>query len=373
MRAINTYLLMALLILSFAAPAVQAEGIEVSLTVVPEPLHSQVNAYQGYMFQVAVENRGVVVSPGESVDVSGQTRYTGRVIVSLRLTIRGKGNYDFGESTTGYTTPPREDVELSKAVAMPVNGTMIHVSFNYTFTKDAYDYDLKPYEDAEVTVKAAAYYEVYDQATGPTVTFRGPEMDTSTAAFHLIDETKIAYVEGKLKDMADEVSPIASIDRPEFVDAELYLDMLQDMNASIVEGDYFTALATYRRYDEKFRQSLIGSLTREAARSRERAGLIAELEWQVQQLEATLEQEMNRLQLELDQEQARYAALSQTYQLKQAELEEAKQSLTTAITAVFLASIAFFFLGRRSTTMTLFEPRKTNQEDKDDDASPGAR
>src|SRR4030042_5393880 len=96
--------------------------------------------------------------------------------------------------------------------------------------------------------------------------------------------------------MADEVMPLADINRPEFVDTTLYLNMLQDMNASIVEGDYTTALKTYRRYDEKSRQSLIGSLTREAARSRERGGIIDELEWRGVQFWAPPEREGRRRQ-----------------------------------------------------------------------------
>lgn len=350
-----------------------AAELKVFFEASPAPLHGQVMAYEGYVFNVTVENKGVTVAPGEPVDEAGQSMYTGRVVVSLKLTIRGRGGYDFGESTTGYTTPVLEEAELSTVITMPVNGTRAHVSLNYIFTKDAYEYNLKPYEDVEATVKAAAYYEVYNQTMGPTAAFRGLKAGEMTVVFSLIDETKIGYIQGKFKDMADEVKPLRGINRPEYVDATSYLNMLDDMNISIREGDYSTALKTYQRYDEKYRQSLISSLTKEAAKSRERAGVIADLEWRILQLETTLEQQMNRLQLELEQAQAKYATLSQTYQGKQVELETAKQSLTTAITVVFLASIAFFFLGRRTATGKLFERGRADQGVDGDEAAPSVR
>ncbi|MFH0850558.1 MAG: hypothetical protein V1924_06440 [Candidatus Bathyarchaeota archaeon] len=362
-----------IILLSLGVPAVNATELKVSFEASPAPPYGQVMAYESYVFNVTVENKGVTVAPGEPVDEAGQSMYSGRVVVSLRLTIRGRGGYDFGESTTGYTTPVLEEAEFGTVITIPVNGTRTHISLNYTFTKDAYEYDLKPYEDVEATVKAAAYYEVYNQTTGPTAPFRGPKVSEMTAVYSLMDETKIGYIQGKLKDMADEVKPLRGINRPEYVDSATYLNMLDDMNASIREGDYSTALKTYQKYDEKYRLSLISSLTKEAAKSWERAGVIADLEWRILQLETTLEQQMSRLQLELEQAQAKYATLSQTYQRKQAELKEAKQSLTTAITAVFLASIAFFFLGRRTATGKLFGQGKTDQGMNGDEAAPGVR
>jgi hypothetical protein len=365
--------MLATLLVATCAPVVNAGELSVSFEASPTPLHSQVTAYESYVFNVTVENNGVTITPGEPIDEAGQVKYTGRVIVSLTLTIRGRGGYDFGESTTGYTTSVLEEAELETTIIMPVNGTGAHVPFNYTFTKDAYEYGLKPYENVDVTMKAEAYVEVYNQTTGPAAPFKGPRIGESTVVYSLIDETKIAYVEGKLMDMAEEVVPIQGIDKPEYVNTALYLNTLNEMNSSVMDGDYVGALKTYKRYDEKYRQSLISSLTREAATSRERASTITDLEWRILQLESTSKQEANRLQLELDQAQAKYATLSQTYQSKQIELEEAKQNLTTAITAVFLASIAFFFLGRRTATGKLFERDKTHQGVDGDEAAPSVR
>jgi len=348
MRTFNAFLFIALLILTHAPPVACAEGISVSLAVDPAPLHDQVHAYSNYTFRVSVTNAGVASVAGEPLNATSQITYTGRVMVSLRLTIRGRGSYDFGNSTTGYTTLPLEDVEFSIAIALPVNGTKSDVFFNYVFTKDAYDYGLKPYEDAEVTVKAVAYFEVYEAAEDPGNPFRGPKAGEASTVLKLLDEMKIDYVEGKLQEIAEELGPLRSFPRPGHVNVEAFLGLLEAMNASVMGGDYFVALDTYQRYDEDRRADLIGALVREANTSSTRALKIQELELQVSQLGAQINRLVTLHELELEQLQARYAALSQTYQLKQAELEEAKQSLTTAITAVFLASIAFFFIGRRS-------------------------
>ena len=349
MRAINAYLLFALLMLSHGAPVTRAEGISVSLAVDPAPFHDQVHALSNYTFRVSLANAGVAVASGEPVEPGSGLLYTGRLIVALSLQWNGKGGYDFGHSTTGYNFK-LDSTELNTTIALPPNGTDSDVSFNYTFQNDAYDYGMKPYEDVEVTVKAAAYIEVYEAAEGPDSPIKGPKVGEVYTILKLLDEMKIAYVEGKLLNMAEELGPLSSFPRPGQVNVDAYLELLEAMNASVREGDYFSALDTYQRYDDDRRADLIGSLVREANMSSTRALQIQELERQASQLGAEINRLVTLHELELEQLQTRYAALSQTYQLKQAELEEAKQSLTTAITVVFLASIAFFFLGRRSTS-----------------------
>jgi hypothetical protein len=358
MRAINAYLLIAILTLGHGAPAAHAEGITVSMTVEPTPLHGQVHAYRNHTFQVFVANTGVTVAQGEPVEPGSSLQYTGRLIVVLSLQWNGKGGYDFGHSTTGYNYK-LDSAELNTTITLPPNGTESIFSFNYTFQNDAYDYGMKPYENVEVTVKAAVYFEVYEAAEGPGNPIRGPEAGEASTVLKLLDEMKIDYVEGKLQEMAEELGPLSSFPRPGHVNVDAYLGLLEAMNASVREGDYFSALDTYKRYDEDRRADLISSLVREANTSSTRALQIQKLELQVSQLGTQINHLVTLHELELEQLQARYAALSQTYQLKQAELEEAKQSLTTAITAVFLASIAFFFIGRRSASGGILGLRMT--------------
>jgi hypothetical protein len=355
------YYLITFLMVTATVPTVYASGIIVTFDVSPPPFQNQFMAHQSYVFNVTVKNDGVNVVPGRPLDPKvAVIQYTGRVIVSLELTFRASGGYSFGEASTGYTAN-LDRVELNTTIPLPANGTKVSVPFSHLFDKDAFDYGVKPYENMEVAAKVSTYYELYNWTIGPEQSFRGPVAGESRNTYRLLDETKIAYVEGKLKDMAAEIKPLMSIRDPEYVNATFYLQLLDKMNKTIQAGDYFSALKTYERYDEKHRTSLINNLMDEANTSITRAETVKALEQRMQVFEA-----------DIDQLQARYAALSQTYQLSQAELEEAKQSLTTAITAVFIASIAFFFLGRKSTTSNIFGRRPREPEVRDD-AAPGVR
>ena len=372
----NTRVLSLTLILLIINPdtfVANASELKIYIETSPTPHHKQVMAYGSYVFNVTLENKGLTVLPGEPVDEAGTLRHTGRIIISMILTLRGRGSYDFGEATTGYVTPVLDEVEFGETIMLPSNSSRAYISFNHTFTEDAYEYGLKPYEDVEIAIKVKAYHEIYTSTTGPAKTSEGPEVGEYTMVYNLIDELMIGYVEGKLIDMAEEIKPIRGINKPEYINTALFLDMLDDMNSSILEGNYVEALKIYKRYDEKYRLSFISSLTKEAQLSRERADIVTDLEWRITQLESTLVEQENRLQLELDQALARYATLSQTYLKEQAELEAAKQSLTTAITAVFLASIAFFFIGRRTATGKLFELGERHQGLNGDDAAPSVR
>jgi chromosome segregation ATPase len=59
------------------------------------------------------------------------------------------------------------------------------------------------------------------------------------------------------------------------------------------------------------------------------------------------ERDLESLQDQYDNLEATYFALSTTYHKVNAELDAAKRNLSTAITAIFLSSILFYFLGQR--------------------------
>jgi hypothetical protein len=362
MKSRLQYFLITFLMVTATVPAVHASGIMVTFEVSPPPLHSQIMAHQNYIFNVTIENEGVKMVPGRPLDPKvGVIQYTGKVIVSLELTLLAFGGYSFGGASSGYTIK-LDRVELNTTIPMPSNGTTVSLSFNHLFDNDAFDYGVKPYENVEVTAKVSTYFELYNWTVGLEQPFKGPVAGESRTTYRLLDETKIAYVEGKLMDMAAEIKPLMSIRNPEYVNATFYLQLLDQMNDTIQARDYFSALKTYERYDEKHRASLIDKLMNEAYASITRAETVK-----------TLEQRIRVLEADVDQLLSKYATLSQTYQRKQAELEEAKQSLTTAITAVFLASIAFFFLGHRTATGKLFGRGRTDQGVDGDEAAPGVR
>jgi len=163
--------------------------------------------------------------------------------------------------------------------------------------------------------------------------------------------------------MASEVEPLMGVAEAEHLNVSRFMGFLADMNQSIEDGDYFSALKTYSKYDDKYRTQLISSLTEESSASYGKTLLISQLE-----------QDLDFLNISYSILEDKYVSLSRTYQAKQAELEAAKQSLSTAITGVFLASIAFFFVGRRSVSRgTRLGEQNVGMEGESRDSEPGVR
>jgi len=317
-------------------PANSAGGLSVNIAVEPEPLYRQLNAGKSYIFNISVANDDLSITPGQPTEENLWIQHTGRLITVVDLRWRASGSYDFGEATSGYMIP-LETLNVTDFFELPDKGSFSWVVYNHTFDRDALDFGIKPFETLEISVLARVYFEVYNYSVGTDAPFRGPLAAEASTIFKLLDETKVRYVEGKYLDMASEVEPLKAVAEAEHLNVSRFMGYLVDMNRSIEAGDYFSALKTYSKFDDKYRSQLIYSLTEEASTSMEKSLVIDRLE-----------QELGFLNTSYTVLEDKYVTLSRTYQTRQAELEAAKQSLSTAITAVFLASIAFFFVGRRS-------------------------
>jgi hypothetical protein len=320
------------------------------------------NAGETYLFNISVANDGLSIIPGQPTEENLWIQYTGRLITVLDLHWRASGSYDFGEATSGYVVQLYR-LNVTDFFELPVNGSSSWGAYNHTLDRDALDFGIKPFETLEVLVRAKVYLEVYNYSVGTDAPYRGPLASETSMTLKLLDDTKVRYVEGKYLDMASEVEPLKSVVEAEHLNVSRFMDYLDEMNQSIEAGDYFSALKTYSKYDKKHRAQLISSLTEEASASYDKTLLIGQLE-----------QDLDYLNVSYTGLEDRYVSLFRTYQARQTELEEAKQSLSTAITAVFLASIAFFFVGRRSVNMeTHLGEQAVGMEGESRDSEPGVR
>jgi hypothetical protein len=322
------------------AHSISAQISEVQLEVEPEPLFGQIIHGHNYNFSLSFNSTGYTVNPGESLHDEPGLIYTGNLVTSLYLEWKGKGSYDFGESTTGYTLN-LDQVELNHTIPFQFTESLI-IEYNYSFERDSFQFGIKPYEDVETTATISVYPEAQNVSSGETV--KGPQLVSSSREFHLVDEIKINYLEGKYQDMQAEINSLVELKSVNTFDESVYYELLDEMNFSMEQGDYIRALDIYQSYDEDERTELIIDLANEVNNSMMRIeeflGLSSEI--------AILERELEACEGDYENLESDYNALSNTYQRKQAELEAAKRNLTTAITAVFLASVFFFFLGRRS-------------------------
>ncbi|MCW4050649.1 MAG: hypothetical protein NWE89_13040 [Candidatus Bathyarchaeota archaeon] len=334
--------------------------MDLSLSVSPEPVYDQVMAYELYIFNLTYMNIGLNVMPDQPVDPAEEhIKYTGKLVAVLELTWKGHGSYDFGDASTGYNFN-LEQVQMNQSLSFPLNGTESWTTFNVTLSKDAFDFGVKPYEEIEIEAEAGLYYEVFNTSVGALDPFKGPLITKVSRDLMLLDDTKISYVEGKFEEMAEEVSPLVGINNADF-NVSRFLGYLDAVNMSITIGDYFEALESYEDYDEKHRASLIFWLTKGTNESITKSSIII-----------SLEIELEMLTVEFDVLENKYLSLSSTYQRRQAELEAAKQNLSTAITAVFLTAVLMFFAGRWSVSRKTYE-QDTDIEEVSPDAEPSIR
>jgi hypothetical protein len=345
MRYRSTLLITFLVFTQMMLPQVNASTMNMYLTITPPPVYNQLTV--GNTYNVTYINNGIIVYRGEPANTLGTVKYTGNMQIVLDVSWKGYGGYDFGESTTGYSLN-LGSISMNRTLLMPQNKTTSTVLFNYTFVRDGFDFNLKPYENLEVTIDSHLYYEVYNVSLARP--FRGPSINGTKITMNLLDETKVDYVKGKYQNMLDEIEPIKPLKGAKYINVNKFLGYLEQVNESINKGDYFTALADYQRYANNYRAALINSLTKEVIYTLNETKVITSQNEDLSKRISILEEQYNGLEAEYNGLNAKYEELSATYQAKQAELQSAKQNLITAITAVFLAAILFFFIGRRSVT-----------------------
>lgn len=318
-------------LMSFLLPLALAEP-QLGVELTPEPQYSQVWAYETYQVNMSVHGLNL-----SQVDFTGYTGNPSGLYYVGDVKWRGKGGYDFGGATLGYN---RDLEQISVDQEVLLDESFI---FSLTLERDAYDYGMLPFEIIEVTFRFDAYLVMSDDSLGPKIA-------SKSSTFALVDEMKVSYLEGKFIDMQDEINAAINASGLTTFNRERYQGILDEMNNSLTIGNYVKALDIWDDYDEDDRIDLILGLIRASEVQYEELSRIQELEDQIDSLENQLsdaETQINILELEYEQLENTYNTLSNTYRKVNAELDVAKRNVTTAITAVFLTSIVFFFLGRR--------------------------
>jgi hypothetical protein len=316
-----------------------------SLEVELIPFFDQILHGETYTFIIKFNSTGNGIEQSEAVTGQPGLVYTGNYLVSLTFSWRGKGSYDFGDATTGYTYN-LDNIELNRSLTFPESGSTVTLRFNHTFDRDSFQFGMKPYEDIEIVNTVSIYYEIRNSSSGIIV--KGPRIGSFSTEYYLIDDIQVDYLKGKYQDMQSEIVNLDKVDSTQTFQKSRYYKLLEQMNNTLNDGDYLEAKEIYLDYDEDSRAELISDLANEANNSLHRIEELKDLRAEV----ANLEIKLDVCELDYENLESRYNALSNAYQREQAELEALRRNLTTAITAVFLASVLFFFLGRRSIAIT---------------------
>ena len=323
MKRILPLILLSMLFL--CTPVVSASP-SMEITLSPEPQFNQIWAYETYLVNITIQGFDY-----SQIDFTGYPGTPTQLLYEGIITWKAKGGFDFGHASTGYNFNLDDlPVLVTSSFDSPL------ALFNLSLENDAFDYGIKPYEKVEVTINIKAYIQMSDDAKGPLVA-------SKSKTWYMVDDTKVSYLEGKLIDMSDEILAATGASKLNSLNREKYLGILEDMNSSLIQGNYIAAQDTWKDYDDDERTNLILSLVRASDLQSDELDRLEEMETQLTIAESDLEV----LQNEYDALENTYVALSNTYHKVNADLDVAKRNLSTAITAVFLSSILFYFLGQR--------------------------
>jgi hypothetical protein len=264
------------------------------------------------------------------MDMSGFMGNPSGLLFDGLIRWRGKGGYDFGGATTGYSYI-LDEISLDFTSVLEDSA----VFFNITLDKDAFEYGMKPFETVELIFRFDVYVILDDDVIGPKIT-------SKSLAFTLVDDVKVSYLEGKYSDMRGEINSLIGVSGLNSFNRERFQQILESMNESLILGNYVEALEVWDDYDEDDRFDLILGLIRA---SNDQYKELIELENVEDQL-LEIKTQLTLLEEEYKKLEVTYAALANSYSKVNTDLEAAKNDLTTSRTAIFLAAIFFYLLGR---------------------------
>ena len=323
MRKLSPLILLAIICLTI--PVINAEP-NLSIELEPEPQYGQLWAYETYLVNMSVQDLNL-----SGIDFSGFSGTPSGIFFDGEIKWRGKGGYDFGEGTTGYSIN-LDKISVSETVSLDANSAF----FNLTLTKDTYEYGRLPFETIEIVFGFDAYVIMSDDTTGPKIA-------SKSRTLILVDEMKTSYLEGKYLNMQDEVNRVVNASGLEAFNRARFKQILDDMNSSLAQGNYVKALDVWDDFDEDDRVDMINALIRASNIQYTELESLHLVEDELQNAETQLA----IAQLEYTQLENTYNALSSTYRKVNSDLEISRRNFSTVITAVFLTAIVFYFLGRR--------------------------
>ena len=314
-----------LTIMALIAPPVEADT-SLTIQLTPESEYNQIWAYEIYIVNVSLTDFNLT-----NLDLSEYSETPSSILFKGKINWKGKGGYDFGTATTGYNYN-LDEIEVDISALLDKK----NASFNVTMENDSLDYGMKPFESVLVTFRLDAYLVMSDDSLGPKIV-------SETHTYQMIDDTKVRYLEGKYSEMQEDINTVNDASGLESFNRERYQGILAAMNISLTNGDYVEALDIWDDYNEDDRADMINGIINSVEEDYTELEILRDVESQYN----SLEEDFERLQSEYDQLENTYVALANTYNKVNQELETVKGNLSTAITAVFLTAIVFYFLGRR--------------------------
>jgi hypothetical protein len=219
----------------------------------PQPYLNQLTSGDKCVFNVEVQNLGVNVAQGQIVNASDPSvKYSGNFTVEASFELRKEGVLFYGGQSVGYTTSINNtQLDQYYSYKIPPQMGKLEINLTYNLTKGYEVLGVRPDENLVLYFRVNVFVQTYSDKDGIYRLNVGQKIQTQKNLYYVIDFVKQEYLKGKLLDIKGEISQVKNINSDQVqIGKDYYAKILNDINSTIIKGDYINALDKIRNYYE---------------------------------------------------------------------------------------------------------------------------
>jgi hypothetical protein len=232
------------------------DQVKINMVVSPERIFNQFESGAKCSFSVDIENVGLQVKQDDVANETNQDeRYSGNFTVESTIYLRKEGRLFYGGQSISYISFLNNTMqdELQSLMIPPINGTT-NIIFKYNLTKGYEILGVRSDENLVLYQRVNLYVQTYSASEGMDQLHVGQKIASYTAKYYIIDAVKREYIRGKFQDIKFEISLLNRLNsRQVQINKAYYENILDDINSTIIKGDYITALdkiSNYYQFDQ---------------------------------------------------------------------------------------------------------------------------
>lgn len=237
--------------------------VSITTIIKPQPYLNQLTSGDKCVFNVTIQNLGVNVAQGQIVNASEpNVRYSGNFTVEADFELRKEGLLFYGGQSVGYTTSINNtQIDQYYSIKIPPQMGKIEMNLTYNLTKGYEVLGVRPDENLVLYFRVNVFVQTYSDKDGVYQLNVGQRVQTQRNLYYVIDFVKQEYLKGKLLDIKEEISQIKNINSDQVqIGKDYYAKILNDINSTIIKGDYINALDLIQNYYEFEQPKLIDIL-----------------------------------------------------------------------------------------------------------------
>jgi hypothetical protein len=322
-------------------------SVKITIQTTPELYLNQLTSGDRCSFQVEIQNLGVSVQKGQIVNASDPSeKYSGNFTVQTNFELRKEGGLYYEGQSVGYTMSLNNtQIDNYYTVTIPPIGGTLRYIFTYNLTKGYEILGVRPDENLVLYFRVNVFVQSYSDKDGGYQLHVGNRVQTLKNLYYIIDFVKKEYITGKFLDIRLEISPLKNINSAQVqIGKDYYNNILNNINATINDGNYVYALQLIQNYYQFDQVKLISLLFSNLNSTGQAADAYVRLSTRYTALDANYKQLGTDFYTLLSVNQVQAENISQL----EKDLASSKENyLILSITGILLMFAVGFIVGRR--------------------------